>query len=74
MRAQGARVQVDIAHPDLGLSFFSRCRYVLSTRPPTYSLRRPRAATRTAIFEYLEGYYNSMRRHSTLGFLSPIDF
>ena len=33
-----------------------------------------RAATRTAIFEYMEGYYNSRRRHSTLGFLSPIDF
>jgi len=33
-----------------------------------------RAATRTAIFEYMEGYYNSRRRHSTLGFLSPNDF
>jgi len=32
-----------------------------------------RAATRTAIFEYMEGYYNSRRRHSTLGFLSPND-
>jgi len=31
-------------------------------------------ATRTLIFEYMEGYYNSRRRHSTLGFLSPIDF
>ncbi len=32
------------------------------------------AETRTAVFEYLEVFYNSKRRHSTLGFLSPIDF
>ena len=32
------------------------------------------AATRTAIFEYMEGDYNSKRRHSTLEFRSPIDF
>lgn len=35
---------------------------------------QPRAATRTAIFEYMEDYYNSRRCHSTFGFLSPIDF
>ena len=34
----------------------------------------PRAAAQTAIFEYLETYYNPKRRHSTLGFLSPVDF
>ena len=34
----------------------------------------PRLATQTAIFEYLETYYNPKRRHSTLGFLSPVDF
>jgi putative transposase len=28
----------------------------------------------TAIFEYLETYYNPKRRHSTLGFLSPVEF
>lgn len=33
-----------------------------------------RAATQTAIFEYLEVYYNPKRRHSTLEFLSPVDF
>ena len=33
-----------------------------------------RLATQTAIFEYLETYYNPKRRHSTLGFLSPVDF
>ncbi len=34
----------------------------------------PRLAAQTAIFEYLEVYYNPKRRHSTLGFLSPDDF
>ena len=33
-----------------------------------------RAAARTAIFGYIEGWYNPRRRHSTLGDLSPIEF
>ena len=33
-----------------------------------------RAAARTAIFAYIEGWYNPRRRHSTLGYLSPIEF
>jgi transposase InsO family protein len=33
-----------------------------------------RAKTQTAVFEYLEVYYNPKRRHSTLGFLSPIAY
>jgi putative transposase len=33
-----------------------------------------RAAARTAIFEYIEGWYNPRRRHSTLGYRSPIEF
>ena len=30
-----------------------------------------RAQARTAIFEYIEGWFNPRRRHSTLGYLSP---
>jgi transposase InsO family protein len=30
-----------------------------------------RAGAKTAIFEYIEGFYNPRRRHSTLGNLSP---
>ena len=30
-----------------------------------------RAAARSAIFEYLEVFYNRQRRHSALGYLSP---
>jgi transposase InsO family protein len=33
-----------------------------------------RAEARTAIFEYLELFYNRRRRHSSLGYLSPVDF
>ena len=33
-----------------------------------------RAAARTAVFEYIEGWYNPRRRHSTLGYLSRIEF
>jgi putative transposase len=30
-----------------------------------------RLVARTAIFEYIEGFYNTRRRHSALGHLSP---
>jgi transposase InsO family protein len=33
-----------------------------------------KAEARTAIFDYIEAFYNRRRRHSTLGMLSPVDF
>jgi putative transposase len=33
-----------------------------------------RAEARTAVFAYIEGWYNPRRRHSTLAYLSPIEF
>jgi transposase InsO family protein len=33
-----------------------------------------REQARTAVYEYIETWYNSKRLHSTLGYLSPIDF
>jgi putative transposase len=33
-----------------------------------------RAAARSEIFEYIEGWYNRERRHSTNGYLSPLEF
>jgi putative transposase len=33
-----------------------------------------RQAAGTAIFEYIEGFYNTRRRHSALGYLSPAEF
>ena len=31
-------------------------------------------AARAALFEYIEAYYNRVRKHSTLGYLSPVQF
>jgi putative transposase len=33
-----------------------------------------RAEARASIFEYIEAFYNPKRRHSTLGYLSPLDY
>jgi putative transposase len=33
-----------------------------------------KAEARTAVFDYIEAFYNRRRRHSTLGMLSPADF
>ncbi len=38
------------------------------------SLFRTRAAASAAIFEYIEAFYNRVRRHSFLGYLSPQEF
>ncbi|SEN40120.1 IS3 family transposase [Halomonas caseinilytica] len=31
-------------------------------------------ATKSAIFEYIEMFYNRKRRHSALGYLSPVEY
>jgi transposase InsO family protein len=33
-----------------------------------------RKEARTALFDYIEVFYNRKRRHSSLGYLSPVDF
>ena len=35
---------------------------------------RTKAAAKMAVFSFIEGFYNSRRRHSGLGYLSPNDF
>lgn len=37
-------------------------------------LYKTRQEARAAIFEYIEMFYNPVRRHSTLGYLSPVEF
>jgi putative transposase len=49
-------------------SFFS----TLKRECPMHFETRQQA--RSAIFDYIEGFYNRVRRHSTLGYLSPVDF
>jgi putative transposase len=33
-----------------------------------------RAEAREAIFDFIEVFYNRQRRHSTLGYISPVEF
>ena len=35
---------------------------------------RSQAEARTAVFEFIEEWYNPRRRHSAIGYLSPIDY
>jgi hypothetical protein len=35
---------------------------------------RTLAEARMAVFEFIEGFYNPRRRHSSLGYLSPVEF
>ena len=51
-------------------SFVSTLKRELIHRHPWPS----RQIARTAIFEYIEGFYNTRRRHSALGHLSPLEY
>jgi putative transposase len=51
-------------------SFFATIKKELVHRQP-WPTRRELSA---AVFEYIEGFYNRHRRHSTLGYLSPADY
>lgn len=35
---------------------------------------RPRDEARAAMFDYIERFHNPTRRHSTIGYVSPVDF
>ena len=35
---------------------------------------KTQAEARRAVFEFIEGFYNPRRRHSSIGYLSPIDY
>ena len=51
-------------------SFFS----TLKTERTARRVYGTRNDARADIFDYIERFYNSTRRHSTLGYVSPIDF
>lgn len=51
-------------------SFF----HTLKTELVNHELYRTRNEARRSIFEYLESFYNRSRRHSTLGYKSPIEY
>jgi transposase InsO family protein len=51
-------------------SFFSTFKAELVHREDLAS----RSQTRALVFEYIEGFYNRRRRHSALGYLSPVKY
>ena len=51
-------------------SFFSRFKAELVEGGIFESVEQTRSET----FSYIEGYYNRIRRHSSLGYLSPLEF
>ena len=51
-------------------SFFSS----LKTERTAKMVYRSREQARADVFDYIERFYNPTRRHSTLGYVSPIDF
>ena len=51
-------------------SFFSS----LKTERTSAKTYRTRDQAKADVFDYIECFYNPRRRHSTLGYLSPIDF
>jgi putative transposase len=51
-------------------SFFSS----LKTERIGKKVYRSRDAARADVFDYIERFYNPVRRHSTIGYLSPLEF
>jgi putative transposase len=51
-------------------SFFSS----LKTERIGRTVYRTRDAARADVFDYIERFYNTIRRHSTIGYLSPVEF
>jgi putative transposase len=51
-------------------SFFSS----LKTERTARKTYRTRAQAKADVFDYIECFYNPKRRHSTLGYISPIEF
>ena len=51
-------------------SFFSS----LKTERPARKAYRTRNEAKADVFDYIERFYNAIRRHSTIGYLSPVEF
>jgi putative transposase len=51
-------------------SFFS----TLKTERVARKVYRTRDQARADVFDYIERFYNTTRRHSTIDYISPVDF
>lgn len=56
-----------------GIRLRMRTRAALGQKCPDYC-KEGRAQTRARLLDYIEGFYNRTRSHSSLGYLSPLDF
>ena len=54
-------------------SFFSTLKHELGVANAAQALLSPQQLLRQLAF-WIEGYFNRERRHSTIGYLSPIDY
>ena len=60
--------------PHSALGMMSPAQVALGWRTAHEAAARAMADLRSAVFEYIEGWYNPRRRHSTLGYLSPAEY
>jgi putative transposase len=51
-------------------SFFSS----LKTERTAHKIYHTRNVAKADVFDYIERFYNLVRRHSTIGYLSPVEF
>jgi putative transposase len=51
-------------------SFFSS----LKTERTARKMYRTRDEAKSDVFDYIERFYNPKRRHSTIGYMSPVEF
>lgn len=62
----------DIIQESRAASFrYTRATSSESARRQVY---RTRDAARADVFDYIERFYNTIRRHPTIGYLSPVEF
>lgn len=73
-KAEAARIQLSVSRPAMPYdnamveSFFATLKLELTDDRPFES----RDAARSAVFEYVELFYNRVHMHSALGYLSPM--
>ena len=69
--SEGAEAHLYTAHPILDHGFIRLIDYMGDDAAIVQAARRQ---AEMAIFEYINGFYNPRRRHSALGWKSPVAF
>jgi putative transposase len=61
-------------HSDQGSQYASEQFQKLMAERIRGKIYRTRDEARADVFDYIERFYNAVRRHSTIGYLSPVEF